>query len=164
MSATYLQHFFKDASITVIQDNAPCHLIKKTNTCRPLDQRRSATDPAEIATMAYNRNRRCKKRSKPECRWQSAPLKKTSDMDLPPVLTRRFEGPILSLNSLQTNSLFLQPRRGDSPPVMKRSTEKPTITLDKILNNIDQLENLDSVFSDDEILLEPLGNESTHSV
>lgn len=86
-------------------------------------------------------------------------------MDLPPVLARRVEGPIMSLNSLQKNNLIL-PQRGDAPPTMKRSTEEPArrLSLDEILIDLDDLEDLGADFLNETVGLEPLTNVSTHTV
>lgn len=143
MSTTHLQFFLKDFNLTIAQDNAPSHSIvqperkgQHTLPCR----RNSDPLKKQLRSPTSEQNHERRRRRHRECRWQSAPLKSTSNMvDLPPVLTRRVEGPILTLRSLNFRPRQQCWTRGDSPPTpVKRSTEEQ-FSLEEILSKIDML-------------------------
>ena len=86
MYATHLQTLLKDFEVTVVRDNAGSHARSQKNEKRNmLVHRRRASDPTKIILLAAAGSE-----GKKKCRWQSAPVKKASDMA--PVLKRIVDG------------------------------------------------------------------------
>ena len=78
-------------------------------------------------------------------------MKKSSDLDLPPVLKRRVEGPVMTLANIQKD-MFSRFTNRDQPPILARRSAEKCLSLQEIM---DEIELLTTEKDAEEVKLEP---------